>query len=74
MTMPKAAVSAAVLADSAIEHAHEPVLAESPSGWDAYEVWRTRVLLPRLEEQAGAARGGTTTVMPFLIRTGSKPR
>jgi hypothetical protein len=73
MTMPKAAVSAAVLADSAIEHAHEPALAESPSGWDPYEVWRTRVLLPRLEEQTVVARGGTTTVKPFLVRTGSEP-
>ena len=22
---------------------------EAPGGWDPYEVWRTRVLLPRLE-------------------------
>ncbi|HVY67267.1 MAG TPA: hypothetical protein VHH11_20825 [Gammaproteobacteria bacterium] len=24
---------------------------ETKRGWDAYEVWRTRVLLPRLENQ-----------------------
>lgn len=23
-----------------------------PTAWDAYEVWRTRVLLPRLKDQA----------------------
>lgn len=25
---------------------------EAPGGWDPYEVWRTRVLLPRLEPRA----------------------
>jgi hypothetical protein len=32
---------------------------EQPSGWDPFEVWRTRVLLPRLaderEEKAAVA-------------------
>ena len=32
---------------------------QKPSGWDPFEIWRTRVLLPRLaesrEEQATAA-------------------
>jgi hypothetical protein len=26
-----------------------------PSGWDPYEVWRTRVLLPRLHAEEPAA-------------------
>lgn len=25
------------------------------TSWDPYEVWRTRVLLPRLEDRSGAA-------------------
>jgi len=28
---------------------------ESPGGWDPYEVWRTRVLMPRLDARLAPA-------------------
>jgi hypothetical protein len=28
---------------------------ETPGGWDPYEVWRTRVLMPRLDARLVAA-------------------
>jgi len=28
---------------------------EAPRGWDPYEVWRTRVLMPRLDAGLGEA-------------------
>ena len=30
----------------------EPAKPAEPLGWDPYEVWRTRVLMPRLQDQA----------------------
>jgi hypothetical protein len=29
----------------------EPAKPAEPIGWDPYEVWRTRVLMPRLQDQ-----------------------
>jgi hypothetical protein len=50
MTLLKAAGKAALTLASSTRPAREG--AERPaSGWDPYEVWRTRVLLPRLEEK-----------------------
>ena len=36
------------------------------AGWDPYEVWRTRVLLPRVEDAAAAPRAVETNVKPLL--------
>jgi hypothetical protein len=42
--------------------------AQKPSGWDPFEVWRTRVLLPRLTEQRDNA--AATAVVPVqLVRS-----
>ncbi len=50
MTSSKAAGKAALTLASSTRPAREG--AERPaSGWDPYEVWRTRVLLPRLAEK-----------------------
>jgi hypothetical protein len=38
------------------------------SGWDPYEVWRTRVLQPRLEPRAAEARADASP-KPFLVRS-----
>ncbi len=48
--------------------------AESPSqkpqgGWDPYEVWRTRVLIPRLAEQRVAGQASDTTKPLQLVRS-----
>jgi hypothetical protein len=61
MTTFTAAGNAAVLVDStSLRAAERP---ESVKGWDPYEVWRTRVLAPRLEQSADNRP-----------ETGSKPR
>jgi hypothetical protein len=38
-------------------------------GWDPYEVWRTRVLLPQVVDQPAEARAIETNVKPFLARS-----
>jgi len=42
---------------------------DSLHGWDPYEVWRTRVLLPRLEEQRLADRPADNSILPFVARS-----
>jgi hypothetical protein len=45
-----------------------PAAQKPPSGWDPFEVWRTRVLLPRLTEQRDNA--AATPVAPVqLVRS-----
>jgi hypothetical protein len=47
--------------------APETVPTQSPVGWDPYEVWRTRVLLPRqLRQSAEPPRESPVPVMPRL--------
>ena len=40
---------------------------EPAAGWDPYEVWRTRVLLPRLEESA-SVEPKPAVERPALVR------
>ena len=47
----------------------KPVSPGGPDGWDPYEVWRTRVLLPRLEAQAERSTTiQSATIKPFPSR------
>ena len=66
MTLLKAAGNAAIYLNSVT-----PAMAESseksPNGWDPYEVWRTRVLLPRLEEKQLAIERNDSPTKPFLV-------
>jgi hypothetical protein len=41
-------------------------LPKSAGGWDPYEVWRTRVLLPRIEDATAAPRAVESNVKPLL--------
>ena len=62
------------------EPANEPVLLEhattsmapaptANAGWDPYEVWRTRVLLPPVQEPAAKPRAVEAEVAPLLRQT-----
>lgn len=51
--MKNAARTAALIAVST--PAKPETAREAPSGWDPYEVWRTRVLMPRLDARLTAA-------------------
>lgn len=53
MSITRTARIAASFPIASIPDTREPAEADS-TGWDPYEVWRTRVLLPRLEEMAVA--------------------
>lgn len=46
-----------------------PVASKEALGWDPYEVWRTRVLLPQVVDQPAEARAVETNVKPFLARS-----
>jgi hypothetical protein len=66
MIISKAAGNAAVLVDSTpLRAADRP---EAALGWDPFEVWRTRVLAPRLAESAAASRV-EPAVKPRLVRS-----
>jgi hypothetical protein len=65
MTTLTAAGKAAVLVDSTPLRAVERP--EAVKGWDPYEVWRTRVLAPRLEPAAD--NRAETAVKPRLARS-----
>lgn len=41
----------------------------SAAGWDPYEVWRTRVLLPRAEEPAAKPRAVVEPKVKPLLRS-----
>jgi hypothetical protein len=71
MFTPKAAGIAAAPSGSVTKEPANEI--GSSSGWDPVEVWRTRVLLPRLEQRALAARqtdGGSNSKVVSL-RSGS---
>jgi hypothetical protein len=55
---------AAPLVDAAPAAPPEP--AKSAAGWDPYEVWRTRVLLPRIEDATATPRAAESNVKPLL--------
>jgi hypothetical protein len=38
-------------------------------GWDPYEVWRTRVLLPRLQDSAPTPSPDPHGTKPYLLRS-----
>ncbi len=42
--------------------------AKPPSGWDPFEVWRTRVLLPRLAEERAEKAATTPALSVKLVR------
>ena len=61
-------------ARNAVNVRNTPANADSPnqqaaSGWDPYEVWRTRVLIPRLTEQRIAGQAGDTSKPLQLVRS-----
>lgn len=67
MTISKTAGNAVALVDSTSLRAVERH--EASTGWDPYDVWRTRVLLvPTLPDHAVANRSDTA-VKPFLVRS-----
>jgi hypothetical protein len=51
--MKNAARTAALIAVPTL--AKTEIAKEAPGGWDPYEVWRTRVLMPRLDARLVAA-------------------
>lgn len=69
MITPKAAGIAATSSVSATDKAPS----SAGSGWDPIEVWRTRVLLPRLEQRALANRKTDTgtSAKVVALRSGS---
>ena len=66
--MPIAAGNAALVALSDLPRSVDEAR-KSPNGWDPYEVWRTRVLLPRLEEKQLTMERSDTLVKPFLVHS-----
>lgn len=47
-----------------------PAAPKPQSGWDPFEVWRTRVLLPRLAEERGDKAAVTTPALSVkLVRS-----
>jgi hypothetical protein len=65
MSISNAAGNAAALRDSTAVRADR---SETVTGWDPVEVWRTRVLAPRLTEQALANREPAAG-KPRLVRS-----
>ena len=51
-------------------HTAKPPSSQSPKvGWDPFEVWRTRVLLPRLAEEREEKSATAPTPLPLARRT-----
>jgi hypothetical protein len=46
-----------------------PSSQKQPSGWDPFEVWRTRVLLPRLADQREEKAAATPVPPVQLVRS-----
>ncbi len=46
-----------------------PAAQKSPAGWDPLEVWRTRVLLPRLAEEREQKPAAASVVPVQLVRS-----
>jgi hypothetical protein len=68
MSISKAAGTAAALVDSTSLRAVERH--EAPTGWDPYDVWRTRVLgQPRQPTDQTAANRRDTAGKPVLLRS-----
>jgi hypothetical protein len=67
MTSSKAAGKAALTLASSVKPRNEEPKAAS-AGWDPFEVWRTRVLLPRLEEKQ-LATADQPAADPRLVRS-----
>lgn len=65
MTLP--APTKTVNIDSRVP-AEEPARWSQPQGWDPFEVWRTRILIPRLAAAAVAAQPDASTVPAKLAR------
>jgi hypothetical protein len=65
MSTSKAAGKAA-LRDSTDLRAERP---PTVTGWDPFEVWRTRVLAPRLADQALAKHAEPAAAKPRLVRS-----
>jgi hypothetical protein len=55
-----------------VETSDDAFHSEAPAGWDPYEVWRTRVLQPRLDEtrpvQAAAEPSSKRSFLARLLR------
>jgi hypothetical protein len=67
MTISNAAGNAAVLIDTTrVQTDHQ---LQAVAGWDPYAVWRTRVLVPRLAEQAFATSSEPAAAKPRLVRS-----
>ena len=58
-----ARIAASVPIAASLPDAREPANGDS-TGWDPYEVWRTRVLLPRLQELAVAEQPAESPKKP----------
>jgi len=46
-----------------------PAAPKPQSGWDPFEVWRTRVLLPRLAEERTDKAAATPALSVKLVRS-----
>ena len=71
MSTLKAAGIVAVIVNSPPPEGSDGPAADTraPTGWDPLEVWRTRVLLPRLEQGEGVQQRTDATPTPFLVRS-----
>ena len=62
----------ALLLDSTVSV--PPARPQAETGWDPYEVWRTRILAPRLAEPA-VTRGDTSTMVRLSqLKKEDRPR
>jgi hypothetical protein len=65
MTLPASKKNIAVHSNATVE---DPARRSEPQGWDPFEVWRTRILLPRLAEAAAEHDDPTVTPAQLLRR------
>jgi len=68
MNTPKAAWTAAESVESHDRSPERQDIAATSTGWDPYEVWRTRVLKPAAVSDSPAGKGDPLP-LPFLIRS-----
>lgn len=66
MSIKKAAGVAVLRIEPSSTKAPDAFPAAKTTGWDPYEVWRTRVLIPRLQDKTAAELADTSTKLPLL--------
>jgi hypothetical protein len=65
MTLPASKKNFNVHTNATVE---EPGRRSEPQGWDPFEVWRTRILLPRLAEAAAEQDDPAATPVQRILR------